>query len=118
MTKAINYVMVGVKLEFGYFHDALGDEEADTLLDIYSDNAFDGVMHHNGLCIVTDTYNSNYTMVGRVIEKKDCIEGFSLPIEIAEEKISPLRQEVAKLLAEHLSLEAPDVQTWVFTHYR
>lgn len=106
------YVMVGVKLDYDHFTEDEFDE-----LEVYRDSAYNGICHHNGLCLIEDGMGGEYCLVGRVLAKSIDEDGEGLPITECT-VTAGLRAEVSDLLAQHFGLSEPDVRLWAFTHYR
>lgn len=106
------YVLCGVKLPFRECDDDAAFEK----LEPYFDSAFKGVHHHNGLCVIDDGMNGNYTFIGRVLAKTQNYEHFNEPVST---DISELEKElIANLISAQFSIEKPNVKVWVFSHYR
>lgn len=105
------YVMVGAMLPF----DACKDRDEE--LEPYEDSAFEGIKHHDGLCIVADGMNGKYVAVGRVIAKSDDSQGLDdvtkLPLRPPHDA-EELREKIAKLFPGW----ANDLSVMVFSHYR
>lgn len=111
------YVMVGVKLT----HDTLSEEQLYGEFEPYMDSAFEGIHHHNGLCMIADGMGGRYIFIGRVLAKSDDQNGnygLNKPLDLDEASTIKLRLEVENLIAEQFTIEEPDVRDWVFTHYR
>lgn len=106
------YVLCGVKLPFRECEDDNAYEKLET----YLDSAFEGIHHHNGLCVVDDGMNGNYTFIGRVLAKTKNYEHFYDPVST---DISELEKElISNLISAQFDIEKPDIKIWVFSHYR
>lgn len=106
------YVMWGVLLPFKEFADR-EDFEA------YTDSAFKGIHHHNGLCILDDGMNGKYMAIGHVLEKTPNHEGFNEPIPLQGFPI--LSFDVFRRVEELIGRPLKDDEHcgWlVLTHYR
>lgn len=106
------YVLCGIKLPFREWEDESAYEKTEP----YLDSAFKGVHHHNGLCVVDDGMNGNYTFIGRVLAKTKNYEHFEEPVST---DISGLEKElIASLISAQFNIEKPEVKVWIFSHYR
>jgi len=74
-TQVNTYVMWGMIFTFDEFKDREDFEP-------YMDSAFKGIHHHDGLCVLADGMNGEYTVIGHVIDKTANYEGFSKPIQL------------------------------------
>lgn len=114
------YVMVGVMFSYKEFKERFigeDDEGYDRYVDAYSDSAYKGIQHHNGLCVVLDGMNGRHAFIGRVLAKTVDESGDGIdPTDLTV--TDELLDEVAGLLVEHFRLMLPKVKTWAFTHYR
>lgn len=119
------YLILGVKLAFrkdgtleGSTLDLDGEAWADLIYQ-YLDSAFEGIEHHNGLCVIDDGMEGKYTMVGRVIKKSsegNMLSGpFSLDTQNEHADLIPL---VKELIQAQFKIENPDVKMWFVTHAR
>lgn len=104
------YIVWGAKFDY---------TEDDDKLDPYHDNAFQGIHHHNGVCVLSDGYDGKYTVIGRVLAKTDGTGMFNCdPIDVSD-LIWKLRNdrliedEIYKITGQKV---APTLL--VFTHYR
>ena len=85
-------------------------------LEPYEDSAYEGIKHHDGLCVIADGMNGKYFFVGRVLAKSDVHEGFDEPIEIPS--LDTAGDDVLKaLIKEKLGLVG-EIKSYVFSHYR
>ncbi|EOC0210454.1 hypothetical protein ACMZJR_002845 [Cronobacter turicensis] len=106
------YVLCGVKLPF----IKCEDDDAFEKIEPYLDSAFEGIHHHNGLCVIDDGMNGNYAFIGRVLAKTQNYEHFDEPVST---EISELEKElIASLVSAQFNIERPEVKVWVFSHYR
>lgn len=116
-----HYVMIGHKFEYDEFYDIASkfynqdhDDVCEYLEENYSDSAFEGIHHHNDICILSDGYNGEYVYVGYVLQKSD--DQGSL-----EDYVNPKKRSakyVSKKIHELLGLENVKCEYLVFTHYR
>ncbi|HCF6944052.1 TPA: hypothetical protein NIJ01_006300 [Pseudomonas aeruginosa] len=107
------YVLVGVKLDYDHFAEEEFDE-----LEIYRDSAYNGICHHNGLCLIDDGMGGEYCFIGRVLAKSIDENGEGICPTDCTTDGSIVVAEVADLLKQHFCLDEPDVRVWAFTHYR
>lgn len=87
-------------------------------LEPYMDNAFKGIHHHDGICILYDGMNGKYVILGRVDVKSDVYEGFDAPIVFPApipEEDEELKTKIEAIMGE--PLPAP-IEWIVVTHYR
>lgn len=121
------YVMVGVQLPFrtkfaqkpeDISEEDWNQEDAEyELLDPYMDSAFKGIHHYNGLCVISDGMNGEYTMIGRVLEKSEVGQFLDGVFCLSDEQ--KLIVDITKELIEaQFGIEDPDVKIMFFTHYR
>lgn len=110
MSTQINtYAMVGAILPY--------DGELYDKLEPYMDDAFEGVQHHDGLCVLYDGMNGEYIAVGKVVAKSANHEGFVAPVRLpapTPDEIWLLRIEIGKLFPGVSFC----VEPLVITHYR
>jgi len=119
-THVNTYAMIGVVLP----GDTFGDDAYDHL-EPYRDSAFDGIKHHDGLCVLYDGMNGSYVAIGKVIAKTEDGQGFeepitfpALPVETIEDahEIVDLRLKIARLMPSGVTL--PPIGCHVISHYR
>lgn len=92
------------------------DYDLNDVLDPYYDSAFEGVHHHNGLCVIPDGMCGKYFFVGRVFAKSKNHEGFDSPIEIPS--LDKGGDDVLQaLIKSTLGLEG-EIKSYAFSHYR
>lgn len=110
------YWAVGVMLP-GIKYNFISDENFDKA-EKYMDSAYEGPIHYNGLCIIMDGLDGDYTFIGRVIEKSEnhsMLDGpYSADTHVDTETI----QMVKELIEAQFGIENPDVKPIFFTHYR
>ena len=117
------YVILGVKLSCDWNKpdnfDELSlerQEELECLYEDFYDDAFKGIHHHRGLCMLDDGMNGKYTIIGRVYAKTDEGEYFDKPfsIEVTKDQI----ELVSSLIISNFGIQNPDVKLWIVSHYR
>lgn len=104
------YVMRGVLLPFD------NDKEYEKY-EPYFDDAFKGIHHHEGLCVLSDGMNGRYMAIGQVIAKTANYEGFNEPIVVTKPDLMQdldLANKIAGLIGDH----PHDINTFVISHYR
>lgn len=112
-TSSNTYVMFGVKLPY----DAFTEEQHESMW-LYTDSAYQGIKHHNGLCVVADGMNGEYIFIGRVLAKSVDEDGTGLPVTHCSVD-ADLRDEVSALLMKHFPISGEcDLTVYAFTHYR
>jgi hypothetical protein len=106
--------MVGALLPYEPFKDW---PERDKL-EPYYDSAFEGIHHHNSLCVLFDGMNGKYVAIGHVIAKTQNWRGFEEPIQVASGSIPGAR----KLREAIEAIVPPGVEVklgrFVISHYR
>lgn len=118
-----HYVVHGLMLPYKEAHDTMlsygGIEDEDDAYDFYepyTDSAYEGIHHHEGLCVLSDGMNRKYFFVGRILTKTDNYEGFDEPIEIPS--LDKVGDDVLKeLIKAKLGLEG-EMKSYVISHYR
>lgn len=105
------YIMLGVNLPF------ITETEKGEKIEPYHDNDYKKTVHEkDGLTVVSDGVNGDFTMVGKVLERSNLNETLDGPIKLLT--VSPaLKRQVAKKISSLFSIKNPDVQLWFFTHY-
>ena len=78
-TQVNTYVMIGALFPY----DVFKGDDAYERLEPYKDNAFEGIQHHDGLCVLYDGMTGEYVAIGRVLEKTENHQPFEHPIRIA-----------------------------------
>lgn len=102
------YVMCGVVRPYAEFKDRYDE------LEPYMDNAFKGIHHHDGLCVLFDGMGGKYVAIGRVLAKSENGQGLVPPVKVEEpEDVDDIQEEVSCLVGTHAS-----VGMIVLTHYR
>lgn len=113
MSVQINqYLMFGVKLPFEKSEFSYEKYEP------YLDSPFEGIRHHNGLCVVDDGMNGKYMFIGRVLAKSldgNHIEG---PFDCTTELSITNKDMLSALIRTQFGIEKPEIKLWFFTHYR
>ena len=71
-----HYVMTGIVLDYDNFYKRVGAKynmDKDTFFEeiesLYNDGVFEGIHHHNGVCIISDGASGRYVYVGFVLYK-------------------------------------------------
>jgi hypothetical protein len=143
MSVQINqYLILGTKLAFRKDNRLEGSEldiDQEAFADMvmkYQDSAYKGIEHHNGLCILDDGMNGQFTLVGRVLKKSSEGEMLSGPFgfnigsasassgknskdESAEDnEYSYLVPIVTELIQAQFKIAKPDVKLWFVTYVR
>lgn len=111
------YILVGVMLADNPFGNG---DDAYERTDPYRDSAYEGIQHHNGLCVIDDPMAGNFFAIGRVLAKTDDQNGnygFNDPIDLSAAMTPELQAEVTSLIQQQFDI-APDVRLWTFTNYR
>ena len=116
-TKTNTYVRVGVMMPFDdIFGD--GDETREKLLP-YMDTAYDGIKHHDGLCIVGDGMNGDYAALGRVLAKSDECGHLESPVVVEDLPAAEAATLLGKIAeVANVPVDSLRLQTLVFCHYR
>lgn len=113
-----HYQMIGVKLTFKEYQEHIKKEfNVEDSFDIeepYHDNAFTGIHHHNGLCIISDGMNGKYACIGVVLKKSD---NYSMEWDYENKEKIPSKKKIAEMIKEQLKIEGK-VQLYDFPHYR
>lgn len=118
-----HYVAHGIMLPYKEAHKTMltygGFEDEDDVYDFYepyTDSAFEGIKHHNGLCVLSDGMNGKYFFVGRILAKTDNYDGFDEPMEIPtlDKAGDDVLQELIKA---KFGLEG-EIKSYVISHYR
>jgi hypothetical protein len=106
------YVMWGAVLPFDEFRDRDDFEK-------YCDDAFKGIHHHNGLCILDDGMDGKYVAIGHVLEKTANHGGFGKPIRLIGEPDIDFNvfERIETVIGRPLKID--EVCGWlVISHYR
>lgn len=127
------YVMQGVL----FMHDDM--ESVKPLckkFEPYEDSAFEGIKHHEGLCVLYDGMNGKYVAIGRVLAKTENDQGFDEPFCIGGERDLPplsfyhapdgdlppddLKSAIEALIERPLGWASigGEIRTFVISHYR
>lgn len=113
------YMLIGAKWEFKEFYE-LPEIKKDVEKwagwkreDDYHDSAFEGIHHHNGLCVISDGMNGKYVYVGCVIKKSDNYG--DIDDYINDEEVTP--EQVSQRIKDEFNIDV-DCEMHVFTHYR
>jgi hypothetical protein len=111
-TQVNTYVMIGALFPYDLL---AGSYER---LEPYKDGAFEGIRHHEGLCVLYDGMDGQYVAIGRVLEKTGNHNHFEHPIRIAplgDAERQSLHDDIRRLIR----LEGDfSVQHLVISHYR
>lgn len=118
-----HYVVHGIMLPYKEVKETMSsfggiecEDDMYDLLEPFEDSAYEGIKHHEGLCVIVDGMNGKYFFVGRVLAKTDMHEGFDEPIEIPslDKGGDVVLQELIKA---QLGLEG-EIKSYAFSHYR
>jgi len=104
--------MFGVKLPF-----EKGESSCDKY-EPYLDSPFDGIRHHNGLCVIDDGMNGEYTFIGRVLAKTKDGKHLDGPFDCSTEMSVTDKDMLSALIETQFGIENPEIKLWFFTHYR
>jgi hypothetical protein len=106
------YVLIGDVFDYAKLKDRYDE------LEPYMDDAFYGIHHHKGLCVIYDGMNGRYVAIGRVLAKTRDGEGFDAPVQIP--LLTPDAEERAALAEQIAALagQAAQVRHLVISHYR
>ncbi len=110
------YIMVGSMSAYDDFEEWQHENQFAP----YTDSAFKGIHHHNGLCVIADGMNGKYVAIGRVLLKTDDQRGehgIVTPFDCSVAMTPELQREVTTLISEQFNFP-PTVRLWAFTHYR
>lgn len=110
------YVMIGALFPYSELFENQYDR-----LEPYTDSAFKGIHHHNGLCVLPDGMNGEYVAIGKVLAKSENYQGFNAPvlIEFGRAQIAEVGRLLTKEFGDLLGkLELCPVQPLVISHYR
>lgn len=107
------YVMIGALFPYEAFKGKYEE------LEPYLDSAFDGIHHHNGICVLFDGMNGKYVAVGKVLAKTENWQGFEEPIAAKGSLKAKEIEEFAKVL-DLANKPEPDfrIAPLVISHYR
>jgi hypothetical protein len=91
------YVVLGVALPY--------TKDPDDRFDPYRDSSRDGIWHYNGLCVLQDGMNGEYTVIGRVLAKTENWQPFDGLVDIRAlmpppEEIPQIERAIEELLAD------------------
>jgi len=106
------YIMWGALFPFKEFADREDFEP-------YYDSAFKGIHHHNGLCVLADGMDGEYTAIGHVLHKTRNHDGFQEPISLFGQPI--LDFDVFERVQELIGRQLRDDERCgylVISHYR
>jgi len=113
--------MIGHKFDYDDFYEKLSSLHNIEPDDIYEefegkchDSAFDGIHHHNDLCILSDGYNGEYVYVGYVLQKSKNYGSLN------DYRSTDIKTEsyVSDKIKEFLGFENIVCSVHAFTHYR
>lgn len=106
------YAIIGAMIPY----KAAGGDNYERL-EPYFDSAFDGIHHHDGLCVISDGMNGDYAVVGKVLAKSD--EFGHLPKPVVFEPITNPEMVELKGKIEALFPDQPiEIRAITLTHYR
>jgi hypothetical protein len=113
-TNQNTYVVLGTKLPYDLFKDKFDQ------LEPYMDDAFEGIHHHDRLCVLYDGMNGGYVIIGKILAKTKNHQGFEQPIILNDTSTMRLIQgDITYLLFNKLKLDTTfEVNLIVVTHYR
>jgi len=115
MSVQINqYLVYGTKLDY----EKYGGEEWYDKFYPYYDNAFKGIHHHDGICVIDDGMNGEYIVVGRVLYKTGNYQFFEGAIPI-DNLLTSMEKEFIETAAKSL-LNTEEVKFGYFLigHYK
>jgi hypothetical protein len=109
------YVMIGAIFPYELFK---GDEIYDKL-EPYTDNAFDGIHNHKGICVLFDGMNGEYVAIGYVLAKSDNHEGLEAPVVInGQIGTADIKADIQRFIGDIVALPEFEVTPIALTHYR
>lgn len=111
------YVLRGAVLPYSLFKAEAGDDDdVHDRLEPYMDNAFEGIHHHEGLCVLFDGMSSKYVAIGYVRAKTKNHAGFEEPVAIPPP--DAMGDALLKAAIEKLAGSAVVIGDHVISHYR
>lgn len=109
------YCIVGALLPYKPFRDDKWHDK----LEPYMDSAFEGIKHHDGLCVLFDGMNGDYVAIGHVIAKTEDSQGFDKPIEVPSgnplTEMPELEKKIRALVPNGVEVR---IGCYVISHYR
>ncbi len=115
--QANTYIMRGALLTYDAVKRHLGNNVFDTFKP-YLDDAFKGVHHHDGLCVLFDGMNGKYVAIGQVIAKTANHQGFEEAYDFADGSFGENKDRVLREKIKALTGFDVDIEWLVLTHYR
>lgn len=108
------YVMLGIKLPYKEIAEDISEFELFGTL--YEDNAYEKeIRSHMGLTMISDDLNKQYIFFGIVLAKG--LQDRKMPITDIDEKLDYTnRKLVRKRIEVALSITAPLLKIWAFSH--
>lgn len=82
----------------------------------YMDSAFEGIKHHDGLCVLYDGMSGEYVFVGRIHRKTRDDGVFHENFEFSNPE-KETKELIGGLIKQTFGLDG-DVKTWIITHHR
>lgn len=106
--------MIGATFAYDLFKDKYDD------LEPFEDSAFEGIKHHEGLCVLFDGMNGEYVAIGKVLAKSRDGDGLCAPLVIrtTDEETATVAQAIDKFICPIVELPAFKVTPLVISHYR
>lgn len=111
-TQTNTYAIIGAMLPY----DLVGGDNYDKF-EPYFDNAFEGIHHHDGLCILGDGMNGEYAVVGKVLAKSDengLLERPAVFDPIPNDEIQGLKEKIEALFPN----QPIEIRAIALTHWR
>lgn len=111
-TQTNTYAIIGAVLPYAL----VGGENYDKF-EPYFDSAFEGIHHHDGLCILGDGMGGEYAIVGKVLAKSDKFGLLFKPVifdPIPNDEILALKQKIETLFPG----QSIEVRAIALTHFR
>lgn len=111
-TQTNTYAVIGAILPY----DLVGGDNYDKF-EPYFDSAFEGIHHHDGICIISDGMNGDYAVVGKVLAKSDEYGHLEKPVvfdPIPNDENLALKQKIEALFPD----QSVEIRAIALTHYR
>jgi hypothetical protein len=107
------YCLVGALLPYAPFESHGWYDK----LEPYMDSPYEGIKHHDGLCVLFDGMNGKYVAIGHVIAKTGNHCGFEEPIEVpsgALPELPNLEQKIRRLVPDDVPVR---IGRYVISHF-
>ena len=109
------YLVIGVKLPYD---DKWTGEDNYEKFEDYHDSAYEGIHHHNGLCMLSDGMSGEYVIIGKVLQKSGSHGGLRGVTDLDEIDSNGCdRIYVGSLLKAQFDIDKP-ATIMIVSHYR